>query len=143
MEPEKLHQILQAAAQALADQNGFLPTPLFQWVIHTNPRHTAREEAIAAKVIEAANPRENITGRFPWGTEQSMVLQQLWIHPHSAETAWKDVPIKDAESLYSVHHTEYGELPVPNAVAQPETIKADFLKRLKEILREFETDQQD
>lgn len=117
----------------IADSNGFVPTPRLQWVIRQNPRKTAREEAIAAKVIEQANPRENITGHFPWGPEEQMVLQQLWIHPRGSVCKWRDVPTKGASDLYSVEQTEHGELPVPNAVKEPGQVEGDFRERVKEI----------
>ena len=122
--------------QFIADRDGFIPSMHLRWVIHQNPRNTAREEAIAATILEQANPRENITGHFPWGPEQNMVLQQLWFHPHRQEIEWRDIPVKDAQELYSVVSTEHGDLPVPNAVKEPETVRADFQARLKEILGE-------
>ena len=63
-----LHAAMQPAQHSWMGPNG---------VIRKNPRKTAREEAIAAEIIEQANPREHITGHFPWGPEQQMVLQQL------------------------------------------------------------------
>ena len=122
--------------ELISDRHGFFPVPRFQWVINQNPRKTAREEAIAASIIEQANPRENITGHFPWGPEQQMVLQQLWIHPESEQLKWKDVPIKGASDLYSTVETEFGEMPVPNAVKEPGVVQGDFQARLKELLGE-------
>ncbi len=124
--------------QLITDPNGFIPTPRFQWVIRQNPRKTAREEAIAAEVIEQANPRENITGHFPWGPEQQMVLQQLWIHPELEEAVWRDVPIRGASDLFSVEQTESGALPVPVAVKEPGQVVGDFPGKLREILGEEE-----
>lgn len=129
----------------ITDHKGFFPTGRFQWVIRKNPRKTAREEAIAASVIEQANPRENITGHFPWGPEEQMVLQQLWVHPESHKGGhrlqdhgldWRDVPTKGASELYSVEQTESGELPVPSAVKEPGQVEGDFQQRVKEILGE-------
>ena len=115
---------------------GFIPTSRFQWVIHKNPRKTAREEAIAASIIEQSNPRENITGSFSWGPEEQMVLQQLWFHPEREELQWRDVPVRDAKKLFSVESTEFGDMPVPNAVKEPGMIRGDFQQRLHEILGE-------
>lgn len=132
----------------IADPAGFIPTPRLRWVIHKNPRKTAREEAIAAEIIEKANPRENITGRFPWGAEEQMVLQQLWIHPEGFNIAplagqpekelveWRDIPTKGAKELYSVEETEFGDLPVPRAINEPGTIQCDFQQRIREMLGE-------
>jgi hypothetical protein len=122
----------------ISDPGGFVPTPRFHWDIRTNTRKTAREEAIAAEIIEQANPRENITGHFPWGPEQQMVLQQLWVHPERELAVWRDVPTKGDSELYSVEQTEHGELPVPNAVKEPGTIRGSFLDRIKEALGEDE-----
>ena len=122
--------------QLIADLNGFIPTPRFQWVIRKNERSTAREEAVLAEVMQKANPRENITGRFPWGAEEQMVLQQLWIHP-IGRSEWRDIPIRDAEALYSTEQTKSGEeFPVPNALKEPGMVKGDFPERLKEALGE-------
>jgi len=120
----------------MADPNGFIPTGRFQWDIRKNTRKTAREEAIAAEVFQKANPRENITGRFPWGPEEQFVLQQLWIHPERESAVWRDVPIAGASELYSVEQTEFGDLPVPRAINEPGTIQGDFKQRLGEILGE-------
>ena len=121
----------------IADPAGFIPTPRFQWVIKKNPRKTAREEAIVAEVIEQANPRENISGRYPWDKEEQMVLQQLWINPDRSDVEWRDMPMAASVSdLYSVEDTEFGELPVPNAIKQPGVIRADFHQRIREILGE-------
>ena len=122
--------------QLIADPIGFVPLPRFQWVIHQNPRKTAREEAIAAEVLQQANPRENITGHFPWGPEQQLVLQQLWIHLEKELIQWRDVPTAGAKDLYSVEETEFGDLPVPNAVKEPGMVRGDFQQRLREILGE-------
>lgn len=128
--PMKFKQFLALTANL----DGFFPTSRLRWVIRKNPRSTAREEAIAAKVLEAANPRENITGHFPWGPEEQPVLQQLWIHPDNELAKWRDVPTEGAEDLYSVEQTESGELPVPNIIKEPGTIRADFKQRLEELL---------
>jgi hypothetical protein len=120
----------------IADADGFIPTPRFRRVIRKNPRKTAREEAIAAKVIEQANPRENISGHYPWGPEEQFVLEQLWIHPEKETGQWRDVPTAGAEELYSIEDTEYGDLPVPNAVKEPGTIRGDFGQRIRELLGE-------
>ena len=120
----------------IADPAGFIPIPRFQWVIKKNPRKTAREEAIAAEVIQQANPRENITGHYPWGPEEQMVLQQLWIHPEKELIEWRDVSAEDAAELYSVEETEFGDLPVPRAINEPGTIQGDFKQRIRDILGE-------
>lgn len=120
----------------IADSDGFIPTPRLRQIIHTNKRPTAREEAIAAEVIAAANPRESVTSTYPWGAEQQICLQQLWILPASQLIEWRDVPTKGARDLYSVEQTESADLPVPNAVKEPAVIRADFKQRLKEILGE-------
>jgi len=120
----------------VTDPAGFIPTARFRWVIRKNPRKTAREEAIAATIIESANPRENITGRYPWGKEEQMILQQLWIHPDQEGVKWLDVPTAGAAELYTVEDTEFGELPVPNAVKQPGMVRGDFQQRIRELLGE-------
>ena len=118
----------------ITDHLGFVPTPLLQWVIRKNLRKTAREEAIAAEVVRQANPRENITGHFPWGPEEQMVLQQWWeAIDDNTKGEWRDVPIEGADSLYST--TEDG-LPVPNALKEPGQIPMDLHAKLKETLRE-------
>ena len=122
--------------QIVTDPAGFIPSPRFQWVIRKNPRKTAREEAIAAQIIEKANPRENISGRYPWDKEEQMVLQQLWINPDQEIVVWRDVPTAKASELYSVEDTEFGELPVPNSIKQPGMIRADFQQRISELLGE-------
>jgi hypothetical protein len=124
--------------QLIADPSGFVPTPHFHWEIRQNPRPTAREEAIAASVIEQANPRENITGHFPWGPEQQMVLRQLWIHPGREAVEWRDIEIEGAEKLFSYVSTEYGDLPVPDAVKEPGVVKGDFQQRIKEAISQPE-----
>jgi len=116
----------------IADDGGYIPTPRFRRIIRQNMRQTAREEAIAAKVLEAANPRENITGRHPWGEEEQFVLQQLWIHA-TQRPEWRDVPTLDRH-LYSTVETEYGPLPVPEAVRQPEQIPMDLAAKVREAL---------
>lgn len=116
--------------------DGFVPTPRLQWVIRKNTRSTAREEAIAAEVLQQANPRENITGHYPWGPEEQLVLQQLWIHPDKELAEWRDVPTKGGEDLYSVGQTDSGDLPVPNAIKEPGMVQGDFKQRLKEALGE-------
>jgi hypothetical protein len=118
----------------IADSNGFIPIPRFRWVIQKNPRKTAREEAIVGEILKQANPRENISGCYPWGPEEKMVLQQVWIHPDSEIVVWRDVPIHGTDDLYSTVDTEFGELPVPNSIREPEMIRGDFGQRLKEIL---------
>jgi hypothetical protein len=120
----------------IADPAGFIPIPRFQWVIRKNPRKTAREEAIAAEVLQQANPRENITGHYPWGPEEQLVLQQLWIHPEREAIEWRDVPVSGAKDLYSVIETEFGDLPVPNAVKEPGAVQGDFKQRIRKILGE-------
>jgi len=120
--------------QFIADPDGAIPTMRLRWVIYNNPRSTAREEAIAASVIEQANPRENITSHFPWGPEQQLILQQLWIHPEQETAEWRDIPIKGAEDLYSVAQTKHGDLPVPNTVKEPGMFRCDFQQRIKEML---------
>ena len=118
------------------DSDGYVALPPCYWVIRKNPRPTAREEAIAARIIEEANPRENITHGFPWGPEQQMVLQQLWVHPESGDAKWKDVPVKGAKNLYTNVPTEHGDLPVPNAIKEPGVVRGDFGERIKEMLGE-------
>jgi hypothetical protein len=123
--------------QLLSDLDGFFPTPQLQWVIRKNPRNTAREEAIAAEVLKQANPRENISGSYPWGPEEKLVLQQLWVNSNFDGTEvieWRDVPIKGAEQLYSMTSTEFGDIPIPNAIKEPGQIKGDFQQRLNELL---------
>ncbi len=122
----------------IADPSGFIPTPRFRWTIHKNTRKTAREEAIAASVIEQANPRENITGHFPWGPEEQMVLQQLWLQPDRGLAEWRDVPVEGAKDLFTEVQTEVGDLPVPNAVREPGTVRGDFAGRIREILGDDE-----
>ena len=122
--------------QLITDSAGFIPIARFQRVIRKNPRKTAREEAIAAEIIEKSNPRENISGHFPWGPEEQFVLQQLWIHPERELIEWRDVPTEQASELYSVEDTEYGELPVPNAIKEPGMVRGDFRQRLRELLSE-------
>ena len=129
----------------IADPDGFIPTPHFRWDIRKNTRETAREEAIAADILEQANPRENITWHFPWGKEEQMVLQQLWIHSgwEAADTMtgkellspqWRDIPTPGAKDLYTTVPTDSGELPVPNAVKEPGVVKGDFQQRIHEML---------
>ena len=121
----------------ITDPAGFIPIPHhLRWSIKKNPRKTAREEAIAAEIIEKANPRENITGHFPWGAEEQMVLQQLWIHPEKELINWRDVPTEKAAELYSVEETEFGDLPVPNSIKEPGMVRGDFQQRIREILGE-------
>jgi len=128
----------------ITDSRGFAPIPLFRWEIRQNARKTAREEAIAAEVLRQANPRESITGHYPWGPEQQMILQQLWIHPDGVRPGWRDhvrnewrdVPIAGGSKLYSVEETEFGELPVPNAVKEPGVVVGSFADRIKESLGE-------
>jgi hypothetical protein len=126
--------------QFVSDDNGFIPTTRFRWVIHRNPRSTAREEAIAAEVLRQANPRENLSGSYPWGPEETKVLEQLWIHAKNELLVWRPVPTKDAAKLYSVVSTEYGDLPIPNSIKQPGTVHGDFAARVKEILGQDSTD---
>ena len=126
--------------EILTDEDGFIPTAHLRWVIRQNPRNTAREEAIAAEVIRQANPRENITGSYPWGPEQALVLQQLWVKASDTTNLvvqdWRDVPTADADKLFATHQTKHGPLPVPNTLSGPEQIPADFHGRLGEILGE-------
>jgi len=118
----------------VADLNGFVPTQRLRWIIRKNDRPTAREEAIVAKVIEAANPRNNITGHYGWGPEEQMVLQQLWINPETTAIDWRDIPTKDATKFYSVEETDSGPLPIPNFIKEPGAVQGDFGKRVSEIL---------
>ena len=121
----------------IADEDGYFPTPRLRQIIRTNARKTAREEAIAAEIIKKANPRQNITGRFPWGAEEQLVLQQMWMNVDQRfQNQWRDVPIEGAEDLYTVEETEFGELPVPNAVKEPGQVRGDFEDRIKEALGE-------
>jgi len=121
---------------SLADGSGFFPAMELRWLIRKNPSRTAREEAIAASIIQQANPRENISGHFPWGPEEQMVLQQLWIHWESEKTEWRDVPVHEAATMFSTVETEHGPLNVPNAVREPGTVTGDFRQRITEILGE-------
>jgi hypothetical protein len=120
--------------------DGFTSTPHFRWDFRQNPRPTAREEAIAAKMIEEANPRENIAGHYPWGPEQQWVLQQLFVKLDEDVEAgpyeWRDVPRKGADALYSIEQTEHGDLPIPDAVGKPGVIQGDFRQRIREALGE-------
>ena len=118
----------------IADPDGFVPTPRLRWAINKNTRKTAREEAIAAEVLTQANPRENITGHFPWGPEEVLGLQQLFIHPETKETDWREVPTKGAGDLFTVEETEDGPLPVPNALKEPGQVQGDFGQRLDELI---------
>ena len=118
----------------IADPEGFVPTPHFHWIVRKNPRKTAREEAIAAEIIEKSNPHENITSHYPWGAEEQFVHQQLWIHPEKELYEWRDVPMSGADKLYSVEETEFGDLPVPNAIKEPGMVRGDFKQRLREML---------
>ena len=137
----------------LADPEGFIPTYHLRWVIRQNDRNTAREEAIVAEVLRQANPRSNITSSFPWGPEQSLVLQQLWSKrvegpqkgQYNLTQEWRDVPIHDADKLFTTHPTKHGPLPVPNSLTGPEEIQPDFKQRLGEILGDdyYETDAND
>ena len=126
----------------VTDQEGFIPLPYFREVIHKNTRPTAREEAIAASILEQANPRENISGHAGWGQEESYVLQQPWIQPETGELEWRDVPRLDRH-LYSTQDTKLGPLPVPNAVRKPETIPMDLYAKVREALGETRQDDQD
>lgn len=123
---------------SITDPSGFFPLPHLRWIIKKNTRPTAREEAIAAEVIRQANPRENITGSFPWGQEEQLVLQQLWMNPdkvsdlYNGIAEWRDVPIDNADTLF----TEQDGLPVPNAVNEPGAVVGDFRGRLREVLGE-------
>ncbi len=122
----------------IADPAGLIPIPRLRWSIKKNPRKTAREEAIAAEVIQQANPRENITGHYPWGAEEQMVLQQLWIHPEKELIEWRDVSTAGDKELFSVEATEFGDLPIPNILKEPGMVRGDFQQRLREILGEDE-----
>jgi hypothetical protein len=114
----------------MSDDAGFIPTPHLRRVIRKNTRPTAREEAIAASVLEQANPRDNISGHAGWDKEETVVLQQLWIQPESGTTQWRDVPTLDSH-LYST--TESG-MPVPNAVRQPEAVPMDLYAKVRQAL---------
>ena len=115
----------------LAALDGWTPTTFMRWVIRKNERPTAREEAIAAEVIKQANPRENITGHFPWGPEEQLVLQQLWTHSEE-DPKWVDVPIAGASELFTVD--EETGIPIPNAVREPEVVEMDLESKLEELL---------
>ncbi len=112
--------------------DGFLPTPHLRRIIRKNDRPTAREEAIAAKVIEEANPRENISGHYGWDKEETFILQQLWIRPSDEQAEWRDVPISGAD--YLVSYTEDG-MPVPEAVREPAVLEMDLVQRIRELLQ--------
>ena len=118
----------------ITDERGFIPTPHLRRVLVKNTRKTAREEAIAAKIIEAASPRENISGSHPWGPEEQIAIQQLWIHD-DGHTEWRPIPFDDSD-LYTVQNTEYGDLPVPNAVRQPAAVPMDLAQKVREALGE-------
>jgi len=126
-----------------SDQRGFIAIPPLRFIIRKNTRETAREEAIAAEVLKQANPRENITGHYPWGPEESLVLQQLWVNPERELIEWRDVPTADAQKLYSMTSTEFGDIPIPNAVKEPGQIKGDFQERLREILGNEEMEEEE
>jgi len=117
----------------IADADGFLPTPHLQQTIRRNKRPTAREEAIAAKIIEQANPRENISGRAGWDKEETIVLQQLWIHPQRNVAEWRDVMLLN-KHLYSIENTKHGPMPVPNAVREPGTVTMDLHAKIREAI---------
>jgi len=119
---------------AITDENGFVLTPHSRLIFRQNLRNTAREEAIAASVLQQANPRENITGSHPWGPEEQWVRQQLWIHD-TKQPEWRDEPRLDRH-LYSVVETEYGPLPVPETIKQPGQVPMDLAARVKEALGE-------
>ena len=121
--------------ELIADTQGFIPTGHLRRIIHKNPRNTAREEAIAAKIIEQANPLQNISGRHPWGEEEQFVLQQLWIRPTDDHVEWRDVPLL-AKPLFTVEETEHGPLPVPKAVREPSVVPMDLQARINEALGE-------
>lgn len=118
---------------AIAGPDGFFPTPHLRQIIKKNQRATAREEAIAASILEQANPRENISGHAGWDKEETLVLQQLWIGNQTAE--WRDVPTLD-KHLYSIQDTKLGPMPVPNAVRQPEVVPMDLQAKIREALGE-------
>ena len=122
--------------ELLFDPDGFIPTGHLRWDIRKNERKTAREEAIAAEVFRQANPRENITGHFPWGPEEQMVLQQLWVKPSTEYVEWRDVQVAGAKELYTTVPTEHGDMPVPNAVKEPESVQADFRQRVRDAIGE-------
>jgi hypothetical protein len=122
--------------QLIADDRGFVPTTRIRWVIRKNPRKTAREEAIAAKVIEMANPRENISGHYPWGPEEELILQQFWFHPENELAEWRDVFIEGGNDLFSVEETKFGKLPIPNAIKEPGMIRGNFSDQIKKALGE-------
>lgn len=117
----------------LISEGGFIPLPRFKWALKKNPRKTAREEAIAASVIQQANPRENISGSHPWGPEESWILQQLWINPDTEEIEWRDI-LKYDKHLYTNVETEYGPIPIPNSIKEPEILPMDLQEKLRELL---------
>jgi len=119
----------------IGDEGGWIPLPRFREVVRHNTRPTSREEAIAASVLEQANPRENISGHAGWGQEETIALEQLWIHLETSELQWRDVPRLD-KHLYSIQDTRLGPLPVPNAVRKPETIPMDLRAKIREALGE-------
>jgi hypothetical protein len=112
----------------ITDDTGFMPLPRIRAVIRRNKRKTAREEAIAAEVLRQANPRENISGHYPWGPEEQWHLQQLWINVTTEEVEWRDVLPSGVKHLYSIEETEYGDLPVPNSIREPGVVVMDDLR---------------
>jgi hypothetical protein len=122
--------------QLISDNRGFFPTQCFRRIIHKNPRNTAREEAIAHEVLRQANPRQPISGSHPWAPEEQFVYQQLWIHTQNQDPEWRDIPTLDSH-LYEVETTPDGkQLPVPNAVKQPQAIPMDLQAKIREALGE-------
>ena len=117
----------------ICDEEGWIPIPHVREVIRENTRSTAREEAIAASILEQANPRENLSGHAGWDQEETWVLEQLWIHLETSELQWRDVPRHD-QHLYTTQETRLGPLPVPNAVRKPETIPMDLRAKIREAL---------
>lgn len=116
----------------MVDDRGFFPIPKFRWVLNKNTRKTAREEAIAASVLQQANPRENISKSHPWGPEEQWILQQAWIHPETLEVELRPVPFND-KHLYTTAETEHGPLPIPNAIKEPEILPMDLHEKLREL----------
>jgi len=80
--------------------------------------------------MQQANPRENVTGSFPWAPEEQFVLQHWWANNDNGNVEWRDVPIHDAEKLYTV--TDKG-LPVPNSIREPGVVRGDFFQRMREL----------
>lgn len=115
----------------IKDPDGFFPTLRLRRIIRRNTRKTAREEAIAAEVIRQANPRSNITGHYPWSTEEQFVFQQLWVRESPSAVEWRDIPTAGEKELFTVDESG---LPIPNALKEPEVVEMDLYGKVRELL---------